>query len=190
MLLAIVQLLFRAKFCCEFAWIAINGFIRLCRRRICLRDRQGLYAFCTDWGFTIWNCPYPKVLVDMLFALVHLLFRARFSREFPLTALYGVAGDGFVSRLVKVCAFSTDWWFPFINFPYPKVLVDMLFALLQPFFRAIGLTVDLREFPLKAYYSANGDGFLSRLVKVCALFVQTEGLHFYTLRFLLICYLQ
>ena len=39
----------------------------------------------------------------MLLALVQALFRARISRQFPLTALCAVAGDGLIRRFVPVC---------------------------------------------------------------------------------------
>ena len=38
--------------------------------------------------------------------------------------------------------------------------------------------MDMREFPLTALYGLAVEGYISRLVLVCTLSAQTEGLHF------------
>ena len=86
------------------------------------------------------------------------------------------------SRLVKVCALFVPTKGLGLGLglgcPYTKVLVDMLFALVQLFSSGLGLAANLREFPFTALYGVGGDGFVSRFVQVCALFVPTEGFYF------------
>ena len=53
----------------------------------------------------------------------------------------------------------------------------MLFALVQ-LCSGLGLAADLHEFPLMAYYGDTVAEFVSKFVKVSALFAPTEGLHF------------
>ena len=77
MLLALVQLLFRARVSREFARIPIDGIMRRCRNRFTSQVPTGLCAFCTNSVFTFLNSPYTQLLVGMLLALVQRLFRAR-----------------------------------------------------------------------------------------------------------------
>ena len=64
-----------------------------------------------------------------------------------------------------------------MNSPYLQVLVSMLLALLKDY-SVLGLAVNLREFPLAALYAVAGNGLFDGSVTGCALFAQTQDLHF------------
>ena len=58
-------------------------------------------------------------------------------REYSLTALCAVGGNGLVRRSLPVCAFfCPNSLFTFLNFPHPQLLVAMFLALVQLLLRA------------------------------------------------------
>ena len=87
---ALVQLLFRRKFCREFARISIAAIIRRWCRRNNLQARTALCVDCTNLGFAVLAFPYPQLLSHMYFALVQLLFRRRVCREFARICIAGI----------------------------------------------------------------------------------------------------
>ena len=94
MLFALVQLLFQARVCRVFARFSIAGIIRRWWRRNNLQARTALCVDCTNGGIAFLASPFTQLLAHMLFALVQLLFQARYLRDFPLPALYGDVGGG------------------------------------------------------------------------------------------------
>ena len=79
-------------------------------------------------------------------------------REFPLTALYGGACDGYVSGLVGVCAlFSPNKVLRFHTLHTHSFFFICHLHQCNNFFM-LGKAVNLREFPLKALNAVACDG--------------------------------
>ena len=104
---ALVQLVFRARVCREFARISIDGIIRRCCRMNNFQARIALCVDCTNAGFAFLASTFPQLLAHIQFALVQLLFRGRFCREFTqisFPTLYGDAAGWTISKLISLCA--------------------------------------------------------------------------------------
>ena len=185
MLLALVQRLFRARFSCELAWISIDGTMRRWKKWISSQVPTCLCAFCTNGVFTFLRSPHPQLLVAMLLALVQRLFRARVSRELAWISIDGTMRlwrKFFISQVpTGLCAFCTNSMFTFLNFPHHKLLVAMLLALVQRLFRArFSRELAWIFIDVQALCAVGGNGLVRRSLPVCALFAQTQCLHFWT----------
>ena len=140
MTLALVQRLFRARISRQSAWISIGIIMRRCSKRITSHVRKGLCVYCTNLGFAFSNSSIPCFLVDVILALVQLLFRARISRQCAW-----MSNGGIVRRLMKritsqvrkgLCVYCTNSSFAFLNSFIPCLLVHMTLALVQYLFQA------------------------------------------------------
>ena len=91
-----------------------------------------------------------------------------------------------------LCVDCTNGGFAFSASPFPQILANMNFALVQLLFRGRA-SGNLREFPSTALYGDGAGGTIYMLVPLCALIAQTEGLRFpppHSHSFLLICSLH
>ena len=81
--------------------------MRSWRKWISSQVPTGVCAFCTNSVFTFLNFKHPQLLVAMFLTLVNDcsgLGLALNLREFPLTALCAVGGNGLFRRSLPVCA--------------------------------------------------------------------------------------
>ena len=76
-----------------------------------------------------------------------------------------------------LCGFCTNTGLTFLNSPYPQHLVGMLLALVQKLFRA-RVSREFASISIGGTIRLCGKGLFRRSVTVCALFAQTQGLHF------------
>ena len=181
MLLALVQRLSWARISRQFACVSFDGIMRRCMKRIILQVLTGLFPFSTNSVFKFLNSPYPQLLVDMLLAVVQRLFWARISRQLAWISIDDILRCC-MKRIISqvrtgLYAFCTNSVFTFLNSPHLQLLVAVLLALVQRLFRA-------RVSRELAWISI--DGTMRRWKKcrgslpVCALFAQTQCLHFWT----------
>ena len=140
MILALVQRLFRARISRKRAWMSNSGIVRRRRKRITSQLRKGLCVYCTNSGFAFSNSIIPCLLVHMTLALVQCLFQARISRQCALISI-----DIIMRRCSKrinsqvrkgLCVYCTNSGFAVSNSSIPCLLVHMILALVQRFFRA------------------------------------------------------
>ena len=140
MILALVQRLFRARISRKRAWMSNSGIVRRRRKRITSQLRKGLCVYCTNSGFAFSNSFIPCLLVHMTLALVQCLFQARISRQCALISI-----DIIMRRCSKrinsqvrkgLCVYCTNSGFAVSNSSIPCLLVHMILALVQRFFRA------------------------------------------------------
>ena len=92
----------------------------------------------------------------------------------------------------SLCVDCTNGGFAFSSSPFPQLLANMNFALVQLLFRGMA-SGNLREFPLTALYGDGAGGTIYKLVPLCVLITQTESLRFHhphSHSFLLICSLH
>ena len=91
-----------------------------------------------------------------------------------------------------LCVDCTNGGFAFLSSQFPQLLANMNFALVQVLFRGKA-SWNLREFLLTALYGDGAGGTICKLVPLCALIAQTEGMRFrppHSHSFLLICSLH
>ena len=140
MILALVQRLFRARIIRQYAWIAIGIIMRRCSKRITSQVRKGLCVYCTNSGCAFSNSSIPCLLVHMILALVHSLFRVRISRQSAWISI-GIIMCHCSKRIIShvrkgLCVYCTNSGFAFSNSSITCLLVHMILALVQRLFRA------------------------------------------------------
>ena len=138
-LFALVQLLFRGRFCREFTPISIADAMRRWRRGINLQARTALYVDYTDVGFEFLVSPFPQLLAHMQFALMQLLFRGRVCRELTRISIADsmwrwCTGINLQAR-TALYVDCTDVGFAFLASTFPQLLAHMYFTLVQLLFR-------------------------------------------------------
>ena len=92
----------------------------------------------------------------------------------------------------SLCGDCTNGGFAFTASPFPQLLANMYFTLVQLLLRGRA-SGNLREFPLTELYGDGAGGTICKLVPLCALIAQTEGMRFrppHSHSFLLICSLH
>ena len=140
MVLALVHSLFRVRISRESAWISINIIMRLCSKLITSQVRKGLCVYCTNSGFAFSNSSISCLLVDMVLALVHSLFRVRISRQSAWISIEIImchCSKRIISQFRKgLSVYCTNSGFAFSKSSIPCLLVDMILALVQRLFRA------------------------------------------------------
>ena len=114
-------------------------------------------------------------------------------REFPLPALYGDGGGGSICKLVPLCALIAQTEGLRFWAPHSHSFLLICSLLLCNNCSGVGFAVNLSELPLPALYGDGGGGSICKLVPLCALIAQTEGLRFWVPHshsFFLICSLH
>ena len=113
--------------------------MRHCNIRITSRVRKGLCVYFSNSGFAFSNSSIPCLLVHMILALVQRLFRARISRQCAWISI-GIIMRRCRKRITSqvrkgLFVYCTNSRFAFANSSIPCLLVHMIFALVQRFFR-------------------------------------------------------
>ena len=133
-----MQLLFRCRFCREFARVSIACIIRRWWLRTNLQARTAFCADCTNGGFAFLASPFPQLPSHMYFALVQLLFRCRFCREFSRVSIACIIRRWWLRTNLQTrtafCADCTNGGFAFLASPFPQLPSHMYFALVQLLF--------------------------------------------------------
>ena len=94
-----------------------------------MQARNALYVDCTNVGFAFLASPIPQLLAHMQFALVQLLFRGRFCREFTRISIADsmrrwCRSNNLLAR-TALCADCTNGGFSFLASPFPQLLAHM-----------------------------------------------------------------
>ena len=138
MYFALVQLMFRRKVSREFARISIADIARRWWRRSDLQTRTALCVDCTNGGFAFLGCPFPQLLVHMNFALVQLLFWRKVCKEFARISIADITRRWWrrsdLQARTVLCVDCTNGGFVFLGSPFPQLLAQMDFALVQLLF--------------------------------------------------------
>ena len=192
-----MQLLLRARFCREFARISIDGIVRQWYRRNNFQAHIALCEDCTNAAFAFLASPFPQLLAHMQFALVQLLFRGSFCREFTRISFADTIRrwcrrNNFQAR-IALCVDCTNAGFAILASRFPQILAHMQFALVQLLFRGSFCREFTRiSFADTIWQWCRRNNFQARIA-LCALIAQTQGLRFWppdSHSFLLICSLH
>ena len=134
-----MQLLFRGRDCREFARISIGGIIRQWLLLTKLQARIALSVDCTNGGFSFLASSFPQLPANMLFALVQLLFRRRDCWEIAPISIGGIIRRWWLLTNLQarndLCVDCTNGGFAFLSSSFHQRPANMLFALVQLFFR-------------------------------------------------------
>ena len=126
---ALVQLLFRCRFCREFARISITGIVRRWWWRTHLQARTALCVDCRSGGFAFLASSYPQLPAHVQFALVQLLFRCRFCREFARISITGNVRRWWwrtnLQARTALCVDCTSRGFAFLASSFPQLPAHM-----------------------------------------------------------------
>ena len=133
-----MQLLFIGVVCREFTRISTADSMRRCCRRISLKRRTALSVDCTNGGLAVLAFPFQQLLAHMQFALVQLLFLGGICTEF--TRISTADSLRRWRRRISLqgrnalCVDCTNGGFAFLASPFPQLLANMQFALVQLLF--------------------------------------------------------
>ena len=138
MYFALVQLLFWRKVCREFARISIADITLRWWRRSDLQVGTALCVDCTNGGIAFLGSPFPQLLAHMYFPLVQLLFWRKFCREFARISIADITRRWWrrsdLQARTVLCVDCTNGGFVFLGSPFPQLLAQMDFALVQLLF--------------------------------------------------------
>ena len=113
---------------------------RLCRRNN-LHARTALCGDCTNGGFAFASSPFPQLLANMLFALVQLLYRGKVCRKIARISIADTVRRWCWRNNLQVrtalCGDCANGGFAFSASPFPQLLANMYFALVQLLFRGM-----------------------------------------------------
>ena len=132
---ALVQLLLWRKVCREFSRISIADITLRWRRRSDLQARTALCVDCTNGGIAFWGSPFPQLFAHMYFASVQLLLWRKVCREYArisiadITLRWRMRSD--LQTRTALCVDCTNGGIAFWGSPFPQLLAQMDFALVQ-----------------------------------------------------------